>query len=990
MKKLVLILSGLLLLSACGSGGSSKTTPVISVSLSPSVQTSIDQGQTLNYTASVTNDSASAGVAWSMSGTGCTGAACGTFTGGTTSAATYNAPASVSAKMTVTIVASSVTDTSKSTSSTVVVNPTPSISATSPAGGTVGSAYSATLQASGGVGTLTWSLVSGSSLPAGLTLSSSGAISGTPTTAGTTSFTVKVTDQSAAQQGPVSVTQALSLAIAAPAISVSINPPGQTGIDQGQSLKFTATVANDSASKGVTWTASGTMCTGNACGTFTNATTAAATYNAPASGSSNMTVAVQAFSVADPTKSASAPVVVAPLPTIATTTLAGGTVGTAYTATLQANGGTGTLAWSLASGSSLPTGLSLSAAGAITGTPTAAGTTNVTLKVTDASQAQQGPASATQQLSLTIAPQKLTITTTTLPNATAGAAYSAHLMASGGTAPYTWTVPTGSTLPSWLNLTGDGTSWSLTGTPAASGSASFSLTVSDSSTPQQTQTQALSLTINAAAACSDSGSESLLHGQYAFSVQGYSDTGFLGAIGSFTADGTGKITAGVLDSNGTIVQSAASLDTTQSFYKVGANHLGCLTIVTSAGTFTTKISLGEISSNIATEGRLVEWDSAVNVNYLTATGQLRLQAVPTNLSSGNYTYLLTGIYEGSNLYRAGIVGTVTTKPGTSGGSITGGEYDINVEGVINAGNGITTPFSGMKGTYTALDPTTGRFTDSATLDGITVHHVNYALSSSEYAQLSTDALTTDVGIYVGGAKLQGTSPSLTTGSNLVYYVTGTESAEIGLINVTSSSAYSGTYYEDIGGVAQAPQTPSCGYSIDSFGRMQSSGATCTMYLTTYSKMYPPVMYLTANGTGYMLGTGVGVYAGQFEPQIAPGGGFSNTTLSGTFFGGDTEVVNQSVSGEMLGVETLTLNGTGGVDIVGDYIGSYVGNAVTREVDQTQTSTMGTVNSNGTFNTDSSYGQINAIIISTTKVVNIDQATDTDPIIQVIKPISPEI
>jgi len=296
----------------------------------------------------------------------------------------------------------------------------------------------------------------------------------------------------------------------------------------------------------------------------------------------------------------------------------------------------------------------------------------------------------------------------------------------------------------------------------------------------------------------------------------------------------------------------------------------------------------------------------------------------------------------------------------------------------------------MKGTYTALDPTTGRFTDSATLDGITVHHVNYALSSSEYAQLSTDALTTDVGIYVGGAKLQGTSPSLTTGSNLVYYVTGTESAEIGLINVTSSSAYSGTYYEDIGGVAQAPQTPSCGYSIDSFGRMQSSGATCTMYLTTYSKMYPPVMYLTANGTGYMLGTGVGVYAGQFEPQIAPGGGFSNTTLSGTFFGGDTEVVNQSVSGEMLGVETLTLNGTGGVDIVGDYIGSYVGNAVTREVDQSQTSTMGTVNSNGTFNTDSSYGQINAIIISTTKVVNIDQATDTDPIIQVIKPISPEI
>jgi hypothetical protein len=990
MKKLVLILSGLLLLSGCGSGGSSKSTPVISVSLSPAAQTSVDQGQTLNYAASVTNDSAGAGVAWSMSGTGCTGAACGTFTGGTTSAAIYNAPASVSAKMTVTIVATSVTDTTKSTSSTVVVNPAPSISATSPAGGTVGSAYSATLQATGGVGTLTWSLASGSSLPGGLTLSGAGAISGTPTTAGTTSFTVKVTDQSAAQQGPVSVTQTLSITIAAPAISVSINPSAQTSIDQGQSLNFTAAVANDSASKGVTWTASGTTCTGNACGTFTNATTAAATYNAPASGSSNLTVAVQAFSVADPTKSASAPVVVAPLPTIATTTLAGGTVGTAYSATLQASGGTGTLTWSLASNSSLPAGLSLSAAGAIAGTPTTAGTTNVTVKVADASQAQQGPATATQQLSLTIAPQKLTITTTTLPNATAGTAYSAPLKASGGTAPYTWTVATGSTLPSWLGLSGSGNSWSLTGTPTASGTASFSLTVSDSSSPQQTQTQALSVTINAAAACSDSGSESLLYGQYAFLLRGYSANGLVAAIGSFTADGAGKIIAGVVDSNGAIVQSDASVDTTQSFYGVGSNHLGCLTLVTSAGTFTTKLSVGGISSNVATEGRLIEWDDATNANYLTATGQIELQAVPTNMTSGNYGYLLTGTYGSLTQYRAGVAGVVAIQAGSSGGSVTGGEYDINVEGVINAGNGLSAPYSGMNGTYTALDPTTGRFTDTTTLNGLTVHHVNYALSSSQYAQLSTDALAADTGVYVGGAQLQSGTPSLTTGSNVVYYVTGTSSAEIGLINVTGSSAYTATYYEDVSGTAEAPQTPSCGYSIDSYGRMTTSGATCTMYLTSYSKMYPPVFYLTAPGKGYILGTGVGVYAGQVEPQVVPSGGFSAASLSGTFYSGDSEVVNAGVSAEAIAVKALTSDGAGNVGIVGDYIGDYNGTSVMQASDQSDNTTIGPVNPNGTFSTSTSYGQINAIILSTTKVVSIDDATDTDPIIQVIKPISPEI
>ena len=98
------------------------------------------------------------------------------------------------------------------------LRPVPTITTTSLPDGTVGEAYSATLQASGGTPPYAWSLDSGS-LPAGLTLNSStGAIAGTPTAAGTSPFMAKVTD-SATQ----SDTQPLSIAVA-PAVP---RPPGR-------------------------------------------------------------------------------------------------------------------------------------------------------------------------------------------------------------------------------------------------------------------------------------------------------------------------------------------------------------------------------------------------------------------------------------------------------------------------------------------------------------------------------------------------------------------------------------------------------------------------------------------------------------------------------------------------------------------------------------------------------------------------------------------
>ena len=76
--------------------------------------------------------------------------------------------------------------------------------------GVVGTPYSSTVSAVGGTPPYSWSVVSGS-LPPGLALSSTGTISGTPTAAGSFTFTVEATDSVGA-----TATQALTITIGAP------------------------------------------------------------------------------------------------------------------------------------------------------------------------------------------------------------------------------------------------------------------------------------------------------------------------------------------------------------------------------------------------------------------------------------------------------------------------------------------------------------------------------------------------------------------------------------------------------------------------------------------------------------------------------------------------------------------------------------------------------------------------------------------------------
>ena len=113
---------------------------------------------------------------------------------------------------------------------TLTINPIVavlSITTTSLPDGTVGQAYTQPVQATGGTGALTWSIVAGT-LPQGLSLNpTTGVISGTPTAAGTSSFTVRVAD-TAGQ----AATQALSILINLPSppnITTTTLPGGTVG-----------------------------------------------------------------------------------------------------------------------------------------------------------------------------------------------------------------------------------------------------------------------------------------------------------------------------------------------------------------------------------------------------------------------------------------------------------------------------------------------------------------------------------------------------------------------------------------------------------------------------------------------------------------------------------------------------------------------------------------------------------------------------------------
>jgi hypothetical protein len=878
----------------------------------------------------------------------------GSYSLGVTAADAYGDSASTSYPVTISYPALSIT-----TSTSSLVNSGKAI---------YNSAYSSTLSATGGSGKgYTWSLSSGA-LPAGLSLSTGGVISGTPTATGKFNFKVEVTDSASN-----TATQSLSITVnAGLSITTTSLPDGYTN------TSYSATLAVTGGYSAYSWSSTSVPSWLNlsTSGVLSGTPTKAGTYNFSVTVTDSiLNTATQSFSIT----------VDAGLSITTNATLPNGTVNTAYSETLAVSGGESPYAWALTSGS-LPTGISsLTSAGVISGTPTATGGFTFTATVTD----KVGNTASTT-FSITIYAALSFTSATTLPSATENVAYSQTIGVSGGTSSYTYSIPSGS-FPSWASTTTFDSSGKISGTPDSTGSSTFTVKVTDSA--GNTASKEFTLTVYAASGVNNS----YLNGNYAFQGLGWTDGTTEGStyrhavIGSFIADGNGNITSGVIDDN-----QISGVNTDQTFtgtYSIASNNTGFLTLTDTYGDTTTMaVSLGSISSSVATAGSFIEYDDTTGIGSNSGgsrlSGELAQQttsAFTTASLSGSYAFgeegetcsTTSGSSCSSSATAYGPLSIAGVATFSGSGSISTGEEDAAVG---------FTQYSelSLSGSYGTPNATTGRVTATLSLpSGIDSNEqaiwptdfVYYIVNSGKLYVMSTDSHASHA--LIAGQAVQQSVSSFSSSNfngNIALwgaqadpvYVTdfgassesSKSSADIFAATVSSSSL-SGTQYENEDGTYTTKTISGLTASVASNGRVTISGETD-----------PPVFYLYATNSGFGTNTAnstsnsaPGLY--DLLPQSLTS--FSTSTLSGDYY---AEGIGSVPDSEM---DTAILDFSSGNLSESGYTSQSGGTLGTESDSLTYT-----VNSSGVISSTDNIG----LILSATKAVNMS-TTSSHPTITMV-------
>ena len=698
--------------------------------------------------------------------------------------------------------------------------------------------------------------------------------------------------------------------------SVVLSPKGPLYVAQGSSgTVITASVLNDAANGGVTFSLSPA-----GAGTLTQTSSSTATYTAPTPVTTTTTVVVTATAVDYPKSSSNLTINVEPPPTITTTSLTSGSVGASYSQPINSTGGVPPFKWTVASGA-LPAGLALDGSTTntvnVVGKPTTDGPSTFTVSLTDAA----GEVATSQPLTIVISTLAIT-TTSPLPNAsftTPPTNYSEQFAATGGLAPYTWTLASGSALPAGLTLDPTGL---LSGAPTVQGTFTFGVTVTDSEATPASVTQQFTLTI--------SGPQNLagLTGNYAFTFAGNNSAGALvTTAGSFVSDGNGNITTGEQDTNALNAANATNTPNLTGTYTLGSDGRGTITFTNAPNTPTYAYSI----DSTGTHGRLIEFDSTGT----RGSGRIEKQTLTsclvangsTNAYGGTFAFAGSG-YAGTQsstgtgpLVFAGVFSATPPAAGVTQGSLDSGETDANVAGTLfpQAGpTGIGFYLSGSDSTHCSfeLQPQWG-----------TLNYNAYPVSATEAFLVEVDSTSVTPYVSTLDLKQQFGYPFLNQGvfsSSLAGGLSGqlltnsgtlAPEAEIMQISPQSNGSFNllltdntaGTILTNMQTSTTAPAPLTMSYSSDQLGRVVPSLLT--------APRYQPILYLVSSSEAFIIsnsnGAGFPIMVGHLDPQSVPAApGFSNAYLTGNFVIGSAAPPPSTAAGTVSGF--YALDGAGNI------------------------------------------------------------------------------
>jgi hypothetical protein len=835
-----------------GTASATIVVPPVSVMVAPSMA-QVPTGGQQQFTSTVTG-TANTAVTWSVTGSGCSGAACGTIS----TSGVYTAPSTVPNPAQVSVTATSVAAPTKSASAAVTINSglvvTPSLPTLAP-----GAKQQFT--ASGpGSGVVIWS-ASGSGC-SGITCGSinSTGLYTAPATAPNPAI-VKITATSLSN---ATITGSTWVTIDTPGLVAVMVSPANAQVGVGAQQQFTAAVTGTS-NTAVVWSVSGLTCAGADCGTITSG----GLYTAPLIVPNPSSVTVKATSVADSTKTSSAMVTITQQIAVSISpNPAQVAVGAVQKFTAQVTGTTITgVTWSVAGA-----GCGGAACGTVSsaGLYTAPGAVPTPAQVTVTATANADGKTAASAIVTIFAPITISISP---PSAlvTIGEQQQFQAFVSGSA----------STAVTW-SLSGAGCSGSSCGTISTAGLYTPPATVPTVATVTVTATSQANTALSASAVVTIAATNNAkLNGQYAFWFTGFDSNGVNQVAGSITTDGNGNIVSGLEDVNDTAGPSTSLA--ISGTYQVDGDNRGVMTINSPLGSQTFAFALNKLG----TKGRLISFDQS----GVRGSGVLERQdptAFDASVLMGGYVLNLTGwdFFAGT---RIGALGLIFLD---GSGFISGASMDVN------DGGNVSPTYATFSGSY-SVDDSTGRGTATLNIpgfDGGTFDFAFYIVSANEILLESVDALSYFTpNVFGGPAELQTGTPFL-TGSfsgGSVFTFNGTNASgtapvdSVGRIQFNDDTSVIVNFDQNSGGKVTVADELTGAYVIELNGRgtlnLDNSKGSTTVW-----NMYA----ISPNQAFLMDSSTSAVSMGEMKPQtsVPP---FSNSSIVGTYLLGSDEPIVQT-------------------------------------------------------------------------------------------------